>query len=65
MRPIAPQIAQRVCFGKAYAGVRFEKIGGGFSVFGWRLRILKSGSRIQTQISRARPRGDFFYPGVI
>ena len=35
MHHIAPQIAQRVCFGKVYAGVSSTKqISNGFSVFG-------------------------------
>ena len=57
MQHIAPQIAQGVCFGKAYAGVSSEKIQR--RIFGFWFEI------VQIRISRARPRGDFFYPGVI
>ena len=36
-----------------------------FFGFWFEMMILRSGSRFQIRVSRARPRGDFFYPGPI
>ena len=62
MRPIAPQIAQRVCFGKAYAGVS-PKI---FPATVFRFLVWNEDSQIWIPVSNPGfARGDFFYPGAI